>query len=77
MLQFQRSFHRVSEKTNKPIPRKLTNRPKDPQKDGQTLFHKTKKENKGKKEKVSKLKLLKDCYQGENIIALVTFTVLF
>ena len=34
---------------------------------------KTKKGNKGKKEKVSKQKLLKGCHQGENVTVLVIF----
>ena len=36
-----------------------------------------KKRNKGEKEIISNQKLLKGCHQGENVVVLVTFTVLF
>ena len=41
------------------------------------LCSKNKKGNKGKREKVSKLKLLKGFLQDQNVTVLVMFTVLF
>ena len=46
---------------------------------GHTIFcvAKSKKRNKGKKERVLKQKILKGCHQGENVTVLVMLTVLF